>query len=288
MRYIPSLSIIALTVVKASIDDPAEAPAKKSFGHSIKRFLSRSKSRKDVAPVHDHAFFYNLHRPQKGSEFSSLSASNGPADIPGHKSYQAVLHGFLPSPTKLEVVRGEVGFGEISLKFVEEAISGDGGESTAFVRLVEAKCPVIEDILAPPTGLLRYYAYDYSFPSAMDATVFPADIRGVQLGSDSDEEEDLQSRLLDPRLSEGSGMYEIRINGKSDDALKKALELLYAAVPAPSWARKTADLSTMTANEYLILTLCLHIRGGDSPVATHPSTTFGPVEKDLSGWVITT
>ncbi|KAF4753135.1 hypothetical protein FOZ63_024486, partial [Perkinsus olseni] len=250
MRYIPSLSIITLTVVRASIDDPAEVPVKKGFGHSLKRLLSRSKPRKDVAPVEDHVFFYDLHRPQDGSEFSSLSASSAPSLGPrrkGRKTCAGVLHGFLPSPNKLKVVGGEVRFGDIGLKFREEAISDDKGQSASFMRLVEAKCPLVEDILSPPTGSIESYVHDYSFPSEMDATVFPAGISRVLHCSDSDEE--------DVDCCETSGMYEIRMKGKSDDALKEALELLYGVVPPPSWAHQTADLSTITANEYFILAI---------------------------------
>lgn len=70
-------------------------------------------------------------------------------------------------------------------------------------------------------------------------------------------------------------MYEIRVNAMDlYGSLEAAIELLYNVLPPPLWAHKTSDLATsMTANEYLIYTVCLHSRGYDDRVGPAPGAT---------------
>ncbi|EER06289.1 hypothetical protein Pmar_PMAR006054 [Perkinsus marinus ATCC 50983] len=161
----------------------------------------------------------------------------------------------LPPASNLEITDGtSIEAGGILLMF-DRGASVDRMDDCSLLRLRSATCPPLRKLVYPAEGRAKSYNASETNPEHVMAEVFPIVNLDNQQASDGDSKLELAPAR--------GGMYEFRVNGSSDEALREAIELLYTLLPPPAWARNTAELpTTMTANEYLTRAMCLHIRGG--------------------------
>ncbi|KAF4655106.1 hypothetical protein FOZ61_007776, partial [Perkinsus olseni] len=218
---------------------------------------------------------YLFNNPVYGSEFGSLSAGSSSRENP--KKIKVRPWSQLPSAARLQVTsKGFVEAGSIGLEFDREVPIWNG-DSHHFLRLRSATCPPLQHLMSPLDEGSEWSVAG-ARPEDIMAVVFPVaklenedQVHGKKQRHDGESE----------RTSGVGGMYEIRVNGKSHDALRDAIKLLYTVLPEPSWARMTAALSSrVTANEYLALATCFHIRGGNSLLRTPLPASSHPVDRE--------